>query len=111
MQGICLPFAQSSNCKLHNVNCIYQDLPGYFGVMNYSENLSGLRQQKFVFHSGACPLKVIWGSTVCLSLCLPGDFHFHIAVIAKAVIENVTNPNGSLGFYLKLLLKNEPVSK
>lgn len=91
MQGVCLPFSQSSNCKLHDINYVTWDMLGYVGVMNNSKYLSGLRQHRFVFHSAACPLKVIWESALCLSLCLPGTSHLHAYMIAKAGLENVAN--------------------
>lgn len=42
-------------------------MPDYVGTMNNSKNLSGLRQQRFVFHSTARPLKVICATSISMS--------------------------------------------
>lgn len=75
------------------------------------KNLHGLRWQRSVFHSAACLPKVTWGSTLCLSLCLPGHFHLHASTIAEAGDKTCGKSQaGSWSFYLKLLHKNEAIA-
>lgn len=107
MQGVCLPFPQSSNCSCI-LTVISQDMPGYVGVMNNCKNISDLRQLRFVFRSAPCPLKITWGCVLYPSLCLLENLPLHASMIAKAGLKTMANP---WSFYLKPLLRNEPIGK